>query len=58
MLENYQNLKKHRLLDVCKSSRVWYQEKQASETVDEFFQILLDHWVFKSQTQETLSAKG
>ena len=58
MLENYQNLKRHWHLEVYKSSRVWHQEKHASETVDELLQIWLDHLLFESQTQETLSAKG
>lgn len=58
MLENCQNLKRHQHLEVYKSSRVWHQEKHASETVDELLQIWLDHLLFESQTQETLSAKG
>ena len=39
MLENYQNLERHRHLEVYKSSRVWHREKQASETADELLQI-------------------
>ena len=58
MLENYQNLKRHRRLEVYKSSGVWHLEKHASETVDELLQIWLDNLLFESQTKETLSAKG
>lgn len=58
MLENYQNLERHRHLEVYKSSRVWHREKQASETADELLQIWLDHLLFESQAKETLSAKG
>lgn len=58
MLENYQNLKRHRRLEVYKSSGVWHWEKHASETVDELLQIWLDNLLFESETKETLSAKG